>query len=293
MGLTRLLKLLLWLQFLLRGMVAPLLRYYGTVWLSAAVVVAGSIGLMLNSSPANATSLGPVWRMLTLCAVSIPVAYLFARFLGPAPIAAICIALPGIFIITPQRSGSAQVAIETRSEDGIPLLTGETILSTGDPFLFVKGAFVSSLLLAASYLAIRVLPVLPGMRRWSLRWTTTLAILIVGIGALELLREVTGVFPQVRMPWQPLTARILREAGWPKSICIWIWLDIAILLAMYEDRLIPYLLHRTGHQWAPSQLSLQDAFVVDSLVSAIADLRRKGDDRDRSHSSRPTRSRRR
>ena len=205
---------------------------------------------------------------------------------------AICIALPGIFVITPQRSGSAQRAIETRGDEGIPLIAGETILSTGDPFLFVKGAFVSSLLLAASYLTTRVLSVIPVVGRWSLRWTTTLSILIIGVGVLELLRELTGVFPGVRMPWQPLVTRILREPGWPKSICIWIWLNTAIFLAMYDDRLIPYLLHRTGHQWAPSRFSLQDAFMIDSLVSSLADLRRKGDDRDRSHSSRHVRSRR-
>lgn len=290
MGLGKLLKLLLWLQFIRRGMISSLVRYYSGVWLSAGLVIGGTFGLMLAPPRYAATTFGPTWLMLALCAVSIPVAYLFARTLGPIPLAVVCVVLPGIFIITPQRSGSAQLAIENRGEDTV--LTGftESILGTSDFYLFAKGSLVAAVLSAGSYLVFRTLQVPSMMGRWSFRWTSTLAIIIVGVCVLELLRNVIGTYPGVRMPWSSIIARITREPGWPKAICVWLWLNMALLLAMYDDRLIPYLLHRTGHQWAPSRLLPQDAFMIDSLLAALEDLRRKGSD---GHpSSRRSRSRR-
>lgn len=290
MGLGRLFKLLLWLQFIRQGMISSFLRYFGVVWLAAGLVIGASLAIMLSSPRYLAAPTGPVWLMLTVCAVLIPIAYLVTRFLGPAPVVAICVAFPGMFIITPRMAGSANVAIESRGDDG--LISGDSIIATGDLGLFAKGAFVSSAMLAFSHLVFRLAQVPMMTGKWSLRWGTTLAIVLIGIVMLELLRDLAGVFPSLRMPWHWLFAR-LREPGWPKAICVWIWLDIALLLAMYEDRLIPYLLHRTGHQWVPSRVTLQDVFMIDSLVSALADFRKKGDGRERSRQSSSRRSRHR
>jgi hypothetical protein len=220
------------------------------------------------------------------------VAYLFARAVGPVPLAVVCVVLPGIFIITPQRSGSAQVAIESRGDETLMTGFSESILGTGDLYLLAKGSFVAAVLSAVSYLVFRTLQIPSMMGRWSFRWSSTLAIVVVGICVLELLRNVAGVYPTLRMPWSSFVVRIMREPGWPKAICIWIWLNMGLVLAMYDDRLIPYLLHRTGHQWAPSRLLPQDAFMIDSLLAALEDLRRKGSDRRSSSSSSSSRRKR-
>lgn len=259
-------KLLLWYQFIRKGMFSPLLRYYGGVWLTTLGVVAVSLSMLMMKPQATVKYGGP-WLPTAVCAGVIVGGYLLGRLLGPMPVILVGIVLPAILIITPTIIASSHPG---GSQDG----GGPgPALSTGDMGMLIKGIGVCSALTSLAYLVYRLSQVfckVLGLGRLSFRRVMVWVIVISSVVALELMRIVLPLAPSFRPPWQQIIAAVLEEPGWPQALALWVWINLALLLAYYDDRLIPYLLHRIGHTWAPNQIGLGEAYMVDSLLASLA-----------------------
>lgn len=265
-------KLMLWYQFLTRGMYGTLVRYYGTVWLITVCVIAASLAIFSRNHYPMPGKFGPFWVWAIACPLVIASGYLVSRLLSLIPVILLTVALPGLFIITPEiasTQGPSATGVSDISSDAPGIAP---FLGTNDFSLFVKGAFISGGLIALSYVLERVAQLFCkvfGLGWMPLRRVTACVFLTMGIIGLEMLRIATGAAPHLHTPWQPLLAAIITEPPWPYAICTWLWLNLAMLLSNYDGRLIPYLLHRTGHTWAPRHLSLHEWYLVDSLLGSL------------------------
>ena len=155
-----------------------------------------------------------------------------------------------------------------------------TNAGTGDPALMIKGSAICGGLLSLSAGAFWGSRGLGSFRsrhhRWSLRRCTLWALLVGGVAALEMLRISEHLrfpfLPRFHPIWEEPIASVLsrNEPGWPYALSLWLWLDVTMVLTMFDNRIITYLLHRTGYTWAPKRLSMQETYLVDALLVALA-----------------------
>jgi hypothetical protein len=71
--------------------------------------------------------------------------------------------------------------------------------------------------------------------------------------------------------------------SWPYAIALWLVLQVSLLMAMYDSRIMSRLLRRLGYSWVPDRLSRSETYMVDTLLVAMRDegphaLRRDADD---------------
>jgi hypothetical protein len=253
------------------------LRFYGAVWTSSALVLAGSL-VMLAHRDLTWSKFGPFWLWAVICFSLLGTGYLIARTIGVVPLAVVSIVLPATLIINPMAarpSGHAVTEHATTPED---TPEGSSNLATRDAECFAKGAIVFALLggiAVAAYSACRSPRWPVRARHWPPRRPATAALIVAGLVALELLRIATRSWPGFTPPWHQLMTHFLSEDAWPYAICLWLWLEVACLLGVYDSRVLPHLLHRIGQNWAPQQLSLHDVYLVDQLLAALSHSRSK------------------
>lgn len=256
----RALKLMLWIQFLRQRHYGLLVRFYTGIWLSAVAVAGTSVAMLLWAD--RPTQPHFVWLLVvSACPLIILVAYGFARFI-PLLVVAMSVLIPGIMTIAPVVSHTTTDGDGTDAE--LP-----SYMSTGDVRLFFKGAGACTCLMALTFLlqAVARLPhAFSRKRRWPLRRAATLVLLTSGLVGLEVLRVSLRLVPSFQPPWSNSLATFMAESGWPYAVAFWLWLNVAYLLAWYDARLIPYLLRRSGHPWAPNDLSVTESHLVDELL---------------------------
>jgi hypothetical protein len=261
-------KLVLWYQLLANGMYRMFVRFYWSVWTSAVLVLTGSL-LMLAGWDRAASEYGPFWLWGIICFSLVGVSYLIGRVLGMLPLLLVSLVLPATLIIHPMVVGSSTHDI-VADDDSAHMITGG--VATGDLQQFAKGIAVFGGLVAvagAAYAACLSVNWVRRSRRWPPRRPAAAALISAGLVALEILRITTRSWPGFDPPWDRLVAHFLSEPGWPYAICIWLWLEVACLLAVYDTEVLPYLLHRIGQGWAPQRLSLADAYMVDQLLAGL------------------------
>jgi hypothetical protein len=269
----RALKLVWWYQLLVHGMYRILLRLYGAVWTSAVLVLAGSLVMLAASAP-SWSRLGPFWLWLVICGVLLGSGYLIERTVGVLPLVMVSIVLPATLVINPLAARPPGHAIA--EED---VLESLSYLATGDLECFGKGAAVFlglGGLATVAYAACRSSGWLVRRRHWPPRRPVVAALLVAGLVALEMLRIATRSWPNFTPPWYKPVSHFLSAEAWPYAICLWIWLEVACLLGVYDSRVLPHLLHRIGQDWAPRRLSLHDVYLVDQLLTALAHAPAKG-----------------
>ena len=255
----RALKLILWLQFLRHRLLALLLRLYAAPWLAALAILSLSAWMLLPAfgSPGNT---GRV-ILVSCCPLVVIAAYALGR-LVPLWTAALAVLIPGTMTIAP-----------TVGRTNISLFADDSQLSnylgTGDFSLFLKGTGACFCLSAISFLLQSAVQS-PRTRHWPLRWAFTLTIVASGLLGLEMLRLALHLAPGLRLLWTPPLTSFMSEPGWPDAIAVWLWINTAYLLARYDAKLIPYLLRRTGHLWAPGELSIHETYLVDHLLRQLA-----------------------
>ena len=259
-------KMVLWLPLVRHGEFGLLGRFYAPVWTTAAAVLYCSVGMLLQSGQPMPLRIKSA-AVLAVCPLVTFAAYAFARFV-PVVIVSLAVLIPGTMTIAPtvKRDDTGVFASSAQDKRSV-------YVSTSDVPLFFKGALVCLALSSLSLLlqnAGRLPPFRDRKRRWPLRWATASVLLISGLIGLEMMRVALRIAPGIRVPWGPLLRALMFEPRWPQAIALWLWLNTAYLLARYDSKLIPYLLRRTGQPWVPDELSLQDAYLVDSLLHQLA-----------------------
>jgi hypothetical protein len=261
----RALKLILWIQFLRLKAWGLAGRFYGAIWLAAAGTVGGSLWLLLAPGRTTRLPCAPVW-VVVACPVIILVAYGVGRFV-PWGILALAVLIPGTMTLAPSVGRDQRGVFAGASEDHRPVYVGSADLQ-----LFFKGAGTCLCLSAATFL-LGALARLPssrgGKRHWPLRWTAATVLLASGLMGLEMLRVALRLEPEVRVSWLQAVRAVMVEPGWPQALTIWLWLNIAYLLARYDSQLIPYLLRRIGQPWAPNELSIHETYLIDELLRQL------------------------
>lgn len=254
-------KLVLWTQLLRQGELGLLRRFYGGIWLTATAVLGCSLWLLLVQG-ARLRFVPTI--VLLACPLLFLLAYAVARFV-PLLIVALAVLIPGTMTIAPRigRDDTGVFAEEDRRS---------VYVATGDLELFIKGSGACLCLSSVTFL-LQALARLPssrrGKRRWPLRWAIVSVVLASGLIGLEVLRVSLRLAPEVRVPWaRPLRA-LMAEPGWPQAITVWLWLNMAYLLARYDAKLIPYLLRRIGQPWVPDELSINETYLIDELLRQL------------------------
>jgi hypothetical protein len=255
------LKLVLWLQLLLRGMWGDFLRYYGALIFWSAALLAGTWGELLCYPPPASLSYLNRRMLTTLCVLALVAGYLLGRALGKGVLIVMGSLIAGVFIITP----ATILCIQARGEDAPDLN-----IATDDSFMFFKGAAFCALLFLlmagglgflrerARHASRRVLP-----RSFIVR------VLIVATPILlELIRLSARLALPVHMPWEGAAARFFSEPGWPYALALTAWLSIVYLWVDYDSRILPHLMRRAGVDWEGDRLGLNDAYLVDQLLQA-------------------------
>ena len=266
----RALKLVLWYQLLVNGMYRMFVRFYWSVWTSSALLLAGSLVMLANWDLAW-SKFGPFWLWAVICFSLVGIGYLIERTMGVVPLVVVSIVLPATLIINPMPARSAgHTTVESVQEDAPEWSSN---LVTRDAECFAKGALVFIVLggvAVGTYAACRSPRWLGISRRWPPRRPVAAALIVAGLVALELLRIATRGWPAFAPPWQQPMTHYLSEGTWPYAICLWLWLEVACLLGVYDSRVLPHLLHRIGQSWAPRQLSLHDVYLVDQLLAVLS-----------------------
>ncbi len=279
-------KLVLWYQLLVNGMYRMFLRLYWSVWTSSALVLAGSLLMLANWTP-RSPQFGPFWLWGIICLFLVGVCYLIGRALGMLPLLLVSIVLPATLIINPMVVGSSTHVIAVDEDSGAVAANG---LVTGDVQQFTKGAgvFLGLVALAGgAYSACLSVNWVRRSRRWPPRRPAAAALITAGLVALEMLRIATRSWPGFAPPWYRPVAHFLSEPGWPYAICLWLWLEVACLLAVYDTEVLPYLLHRIGRGWAPQRLSLADVYLVDQLLAGLVRPSSRSSSRGKGRKHRP------
>jgi hypothetical protein len=194
--------------------------------------------------------------------------YLIERTVGALPLALVSIILPATLIISPAVMGTTgHVDFDDASDESTSGLV------TGDFHFFMKGALVFGVLVgiaSGSYVGCESWQQWRHWKRRPPRHPAAAALLIAGLAALELLRITTHCTTGVQPFWEHALGHYMREPGWPYALCLWLWVEIGGIWGLYESRVLPYLLHRVGHNWVPRRLALQDAYLVDQLIAALS-----------------------
>ena len=131
--------------------------------------------------------------------------------------------------------------------------SGSGSLVTGDLYYFAKGAAVFT---ALAIVAAGAYAACHGWQWWRHRQhrpprhPAVAAILAAGLLALEMLRIATACGPGCQPLLVPGVGPFPRRAGVALALCLWIWLEVAGIMGIYDTRLLPYLLHRVGQGWA-------------------------------------------
>jgi len=263
------LKLLLWLQLLLRGQWRLLARYYALVWIVAGGLVGLSVWMLVQpNGPPKPIALPSAVVALVSVAIML-LAYILTRSVGTLSVVLLALALPGTIVITPSVQSNQFGRVEEEAEDGG--------LTTGDLSLFAKGAGTCGVLGVVA--AVTWWGAL-SLRRWhwSPRQVVAISMLVSGLLALELLRIATHPLPDVQAFWEPGMAVFLAEPGWSYALSVWLWLATGHFLALYDIIIIPHLLRRHGQTWVKHDLRLHETYMVDTLLDEIAagDGMRKG-----------------
>lgn len=264
----RSLKLVLWYQLLDKRMYRVLIRFYWSVWTTSALLLVVSLLMLANHARAW-PEYGPFLLWVAICVSLVAVGYVTGRVLGMLPLVVLSIVLPATLIISARGVRLSPQEIARNERSGFP---SKHVSASSDLQHFTKGATVFFALAALAAAAYAACPAVHGAfdsRRCPPRRPATAALIVSGLAALEMLRIATRVWPDVAPPWYEPTACYLTESGWPYAIGLWLWLDVACLLAIYDTEVLPYLLHRMGHDWAPRRLWLADVHWIDQLLVGL------------------------
>jgi preprotein translocase subunit Sec61beta len=265
------LKLVLWLQFLLRGMWHDLLRYYGLIILWSALLLAGTLAELASYAPPAATHLPSRWMLVPLCILALITGYLVGRVFGQGILIATGAIIGGVLVITPGAVHCIRSVGNFYSPELIPGLDPEPAVLTEDPLLFIKGAVGCAvlLLLMAGLLRYMHERARAAPRRALPRGAVICVLVVIAPIMLELIRVVVHLELPVAMPWEGWVATFLSEPGWPYALAITAWLSVSYLWVDYDCRLLPHLLHRAGVAWDGDHLAPNDAFLVDQLLESL------------------------
>jgi len=256
-------ELILWYRLLHAKMFRKLFHFYGTVWIVSAGLVSISLVMLFQQGPEATSRYGPDWIWIIGCVFALCWGYGIAKIFGSVEVNIFSVVVPALVLGMPEAGGDLNwIAI-------------------------AKGAGVFIGLIVLTFIAYSIAPFpysLVGYRGWPHRRAMTFILLVAGIIALELLRVVIGLAPNLRTPWQPAVASFTVEPGWSYAICLWLWFNIAYLLSNYDAELLPPLLRRIGvgsayeelgirvfrgGRWGgpvPDQLSPDDAYMIDYLL---------------------------
>lgn len=276
----RTLKFALWFQFLLRGKVGAFLRYYGGLLLVGGLVVAASLALTLRPALFPIPQFGPPWVVGIICAGTIALGYTIGRLVSEMAVFLLCMVAPACVVLV-RDSGEYYVApqrLEMRSAPSVDSFPGERAAKAGDWDVFKKAVIICSVLSGLSYGIMRLVIFLPQTNffsRWSFRGLMVLAMAASSAVGLELLRLVTHFENSFPVPWNQHIVEELAEPGWPKTLVIWLWLNLAFLWVAYDLRLLPRLLRRVGYTWVSKRFSINDSYMVDRLLECIDTVHRR------------------
>lgn len=242
-----LLQMLLWVQLLRRGLFRKLLHFYGTLWVVASLCTAISLGLLLVAAQDMPAQYGPSWSWPWLALGVLLGGYAIGTLQGPVSLRLLSILLPVLILSTPGSGGAWQWVLMGRGAlvfSGLLVLTVAAYLLAPFPYHFL------------------------GYAGWPHRRAMALVMLATGSLGLELLRVATRFLPTVMFPWSGTLTRLFDTPVWAPAIALWLWLNLACLLATYDPVLLPPLLRRLGYR-VPDQLTMAYADLVDKLAESL------------------------